>query len=242
MLWFRRIVIAFLALSVAAVIVFWETALFEPRKKITHLFFENVVRYFPFTKENSLKEWEEKRLAGRTVYRIEDDGKGGHYVKAESKDSASALYYKITLDPKKHPILMWKWRVIKFPKKRHAETLSSKREEDFAARIYVIFPAAFFTNSKAIEYIWAELLSAGTSGDSAYTKKIKVLVLRSGGAGADWVSEERDVCEDYRKLFGEEPRLNIGAISFMTDSDSTDTEATSSYAEIKVVYKNEPKI
>jgi hypothetical protein len=46
-----------------------------------------------------------------------------------------------------------------------------------------------------------------------------------------WVSEERDILTDYRRLFGGEPR-RIGAVAIMTDTDNTDGEATAWYGDI----------
>ena len=133
--------------------------------------------------------------------------------------------------------MSWKWRVDEFPKRTLPEQIGLKKEEDFAARIYVIFPAAFFTNSKVIEYIWAEQLPVGTLGVSAYSKNIKILVLRSGKHNEKWLFEKRNIYQDYVKLFGEKPRLNIGAIAFMTDADSTTSKASAAYDEIKIGYK-----
>ncbi|MCQ9206809.1 MAG: DUF3047 domain-containing protein [Omnitrophica bacterium] len=194
-----------------------------------------IVKYFPFSRENSLKEWEEKILKGKVAYGVE---KGGElsYVRAESKKTASALYYKIALDTKRNPVLSWRWRVDKFPKRSEPERIEDKKEEDFAARVYVIFPAAFFTGSRVIEYIWAETLPVGTHGVSGYSKNIKVLVVESGRS-QEWRYEERDICSDYVKLFGVPPHLDIGAIAFMTDADSTKTSAEAVYDEIKIGYK-----
>lgn len=193
-----------------------------------------IVKYFPFSTENSLKEWEEKILKGKVVYAIEKGSTFSH-VRAKSTKTASALYYKIKLRIKQNPAISWKWRVDQFPKRTLPETLEGKEEEDFAARVYVIFPAAFFTNSKVIEYIWAESLPAGTMGRSGYSKNIKLLVLETGPT-KEWRFEKRDIYKDYVKLFGEEPKLNIGAISFMTDADSTKTSADAVYDEIKIGY------
>jgi hypothetical protein len=46
-----------------------------------------------------------------------------------------------------------------------------------------------------------------------------------------WISEERDILADYRRLFGGEP-AEIGAIAIMTDTDNTGSEATAWYGEI----------
>jgi len=198
--------------------------------------FDNVIKHFPFSAESSLREWEEKIFKGKVDYRVEMAGTADAHVLAVSENSASALFYKVNLAIKKHPLISWRWSVRRFPEKKYPESISSKKEEDFAARIYVIFPAAFFTNSKVIEYIWAHELPEGEHGPSGYSKNIRVMVLRSGDPKGKWVAETRNVYEDYVMLFGEEPEKNVGAIAFMTDADSTDTNASSVYDEISVGY------
>lgn len=196
---------------------------------------DHLIKYFPFTKENSLKEWEEKVLKGRVAYLVE---KGGElsYVRAKSDNAASSLYYKVKLDKARRPVISWRWRVDEFPKRSSPETIEGIEEEDFAARVYVIFPAAFFTKTKVVEYIWSESLPEGTRGTSGYSKNIKVLVLEKG-ASLDWRAEKRNIYADYTELFGEEPHLDIGAIAFMTDADSTETSAEAVYDEIQIGYE-----
>ena len=196
---------------------------------------KDVIKYFPFSEASSLREWEEKMLKGRVVYNIEK-GDDLSYVRAKSQKTASALYYKVELDISKHPVIRWKWRVDKFPTRKFPESIANKKEEDFAARIYVMMPAVFFTETKVIEYIWSETLEKGTSGQSGYSKNIKILVLEKGKAN-DWRFEKRDIYEDFVKLFGEKPRLKVGAIAFMTDADSTETSADAVYDEIKIGYE-----
>lgn len=196
------------------------------------------VKLFSFSEEYSLKEWEEKVFKGKVVYRIEKD-QPLSYVRATSNSAASALYYKIKLDAKtKHPLVSWKWRVEKFPRKKGPESLDTAREDDFAARVYVIFPAAFITNSRVLEYLWAEKLPAGMTGTSPYSKNIKLIVLKSGPAGpGEWFSEERDILTDYMKMFGRSPEYNIGAVAFMTNTEHTLTSADAMYDEIELGYK-----
>lgn len=202
------------------------------RKKIS---IAHIVKHFPFSKESSLKEWEEKVLKGRVVYRIEK-GADLSYVRADSRNAASALYYKVKLDVNSNPVISWKWRVDEFPKRNLPESIEDKKEEDFAARVYVIFPAAFFTKSKVIEYIWSETLPKATCGTSGYSKNIKVMVLETGRV-SEWHFEKRNIYEDYVTLFKRKPKLNIGAIAFMTDADSTKTTARAVYDEIKIGYE-----
>ncbi|MDP2928634.1 MAG: DUF3047 domain-containing protein [Candidatus Omnitrophota bacterium] len=196
------------------------------------------VKDFPFNEENALKEWEEKIFKGKVVYRIEK-GQTLSYVRATSNKTASALYYKIKLDAKKRdPVISWKWNVDKFPEKKIGESLETENEDDFAARVYVIFPAIFFTNSKVLEYIWAETLPEGMIGTSPYSKNIKLIVTRSGpNKDKKWFQEDRDITADYMKAFGAKPEYNIGAVAFMTNTEHTLTSADAMYDEIKLGYK-----
>lgn len=197
-----------------------------------------IVKAFPFSWENSLKEWEEKIFRGKVVYRIEQNTPLS-YVRATSNKTASALYYKIKLDAKgRNPVISWKWNVNKFPEKKAKESLETENEDDFAARVYVIFPALFFTNSKVLEYVWAENLQEGTIGTSPYSKNIKLIVAHSG-ANIDkkWFQGDRDITADYIKAFGTKPEYDIGAVAFMTNTEHTGTSADAMYDEIKLGYK-----
>lgn len=199
-----------------------------------------LVKAFTFPEESSLKEWEEKVFKGKVIYQVEK-GKDFNYVKATANASASALYYKIELDARtKHPVIKWKWNVEKFPTKKHKETLETENEDDFAARVYVIFPAAFILNSKVLEYIWAEKVPVGTTGTSPYSKNIKLVVVRSGpNPEHRWFAEERDIVADYEKFFGQKPEKNVGAVAFMTNTEHTGTNAVSMYDDIRLGYKED---
>ena len=204
-----------------------------------------LVKWFPFSQEDELKQWEEKIFKGKVVYTIEKGqsagGKDLSYVRGLSEGKASALYYKIKLDVRnKHPIISWKWKVNKFPTKTSPENLETENEHDFAGRVYVIFPVGFITNWKVLEYLWAEKLPAGTAGTSPYSKNIKLMVIRSGQpAELAWAQEERNVVDDYTKAFGEPPRRDIGAVAFMTNAEHTGTIADADYDEIKLGYSED---
>jgi hypothetical protein len=198
-----------------------------------------LVKFFPFSQENALREWEEKIFKGKVVYRIEKS-EDLSYVKATSRAAASALYYKIKLDARRRePVISWKWNVDKFPLKKMKESLTTENEDDFAARVYMIFPAAFLLNSKVLEYIWAETIPVGTMGTSPYSKNIKLIVARSGSnPNKEWFLEERDIIADYKKAFGTFPDKNIGAVAFMTNTEHTGSDAISMYTNIRLGYKD----
>jgi len=197
-----------------------------------------LVKYFPFSRPDSLREWEEKIFKGRVIYKIAKEGSLS-CVRAISENAASALYYQIKVDAKKRdPVISWKWKVEKFPEKKNREDLEKVDEDDFAARVYVIFPAKFLLNSRVLEYVWAKDLPVGTTGTSPYSKNIKLIVLRSGiDKEMKWFPEERDIVSDHLKMFGRLPDYNIGAVAFMTNTEHTGTSAEALYGDIRLGYK-----
>jgi len=84
----------------------------------------------------------------------------------------------------------------------------------------------------AINYIWESKASKGTVVPNPYTEQAKMIVVESGTERLNqWVNEERNVYEDYKKAFGEEPPL-ISGVAIMTDTDNTGESATAYYGDI----------
>jgi hypothetical protein len=238
----------------------------------------NLPKLFKFDKKDALSEWQEKIFKNRVLYTVEPKEDGGQLV-AKSKNACSGLIYNIRFDPKKYPLISWKWKVLKFPEKNYyASALLPKKSasfwekllaaiglkpqpnkpksenlpaagktakggwlerDDYAARIYVIFPSWIFSNIKSIEYVWSDDLPKGTIITSPYFSNIKLIVVESGKKGNDeWVNEERNIYEDYKRAFGTSPG-GVGAIAVMTDTDNTLSTAEALYTDIKVGYKND---
>jgi hypothetical protein len=172
--------------------------------------------------------WSEKSFKGTTEYTLASDGEH-KIVKAHSKDAASGLFKKVRLDPTRYRYLSWSWKVAAIVKNGDEKT---KAGDDYAARVYVVFPGRFFWQTKAINYIWGNRLQKEAFVPNAFTSNAMMLAVESGSDRVgQWISEERDILADYRKLFGEEAR-QIGAIAIMTDTDNTGGEATAWYGEI----------
>ena len=153
-------------------------------------------------------------------------------LKATSLASASALYYEITYDPREYPILTWQWKVGRVLTKGDA---LRKEGDDYAARVYVVFPSLFFWRTRAVNYIWANRLPAGEGVSNPFTANAFMIALRSGSADTGrWVEERRNIFEDYRRGFGEDPP-RVGAIAVMTDTDNTGEEATAWYGPIWIL-------
>lgn len=200
----------------------------------THLQAENFLKYFTFSEKGVLKLWKEKIHTGKVEYKIISQH-GDSFVHAHSKQAASGIYYEFSdkerYNPTQKPYISWKWKVNKFPKKNPTEP-----QDDYAARVYVIFPASIFIFSRCIEYVWDDTLPEGTIMKSPLTAKIKIFVLRKGKK-ANWIQEERNIFEDYMKAFDEEEVDDqIGAVAFMSDTDDTQSEAVTLFDEMKIGY------
>ena len=174
--------------------------------------------------------WKEKKLKGKTEYTIVS-GKDVKCLKAESNSSASALYYKIDYDLKKYPILEWKWKIDHVLAKGNAAT---KEGCDFPARIYVIFHSGFLWQSRSLGYFWASSVQKGEVVRHPYSKNTMMIAVESGNEKAGtWITEKRNVLEDYKKIFGKDPP-EAGAIAIITDSDNTGEHAIAWYGAIKI--------
>lgn len=210
------------------------------------VFSVEISKEFSFNEAGSLKEWKEKVFRGKVLYVIEAEGPeldGEKILLAQSNRTCSGLFYEVKFHPDNRPMISWKWKVTKFPKRRDVKVTESEwiEQDDFAARFYVIFPKFPFTKTKSLEYVWDEKLPKGTIMRSPFFKNIMLFVIRSGmGKTGEWIFEERDVYEDYKLAFGRTPESSVGAIAIMTDSDNTLSTAEACYDEIKVGYeKNE---
>jgi len=188
------------------------------------------------------------KIARHTSYTLESHGKNV-WIKAESRNSASALVREIQVDPKAYPILRWRWRAENIIQKGDER---KKEGDDYAARVYVNFRYdpdkaspwertqyglacaiyGHYPPKAALNYIWANKIEPGKAVDSAYTSRTKLIAVESGRERiGTWVSEERNIYQDYINYFGEQPP-EVVAIAIMTDTDNTGEEAVAYYADI----------
>ena len=182
---------------------------------------------------SGLSGWSEKSFQGTTEYRIVEEG-GEKVLHAKSENSASGLVFETSFDPQQFPILSWRWKVSDTISKGDSR---SKAGDDYAARIYVVFPHWFFLKTKTLNYIWANQFPKNSSQLSVYTGNAMIIAVESGSAKAgEWVTVQRNLLGDYRKAFGEEP-AKVGAIALMTDTDNTGETAEAWYGDIKVLRK-----
>lgn len=157
---------------------------------------------------------------GRRVLRLRSQNESS----TVSKDVAG----KVKLS--KTPILEWTWKVVTLPKGADSR---SKATDDQAAQLYVAwprFPQAL--RSRIIGYVWDTTAPQGLFVPSEKTGTVTYVVVRSGpGELGKWLTERRNVVEDYQKIYGEEPE-NPGVVSIAIDSDDTQSTAESLFGAI----------
>lgn len=179
--------------------------------------------------------WKERSFLGHTHYQvIKEDNQ--LCIMARSQSSASGLYYKITYDTRDYPFLSWRWKVNHVLSNGDA---LKKEGDDYAARIYVVFPSLVFWKTRAVNYIWANRLPHGKAVPNAFASNAIMIAVESGSAKAgQWVEEKRNVFEDFRKHFGQDPP-KAGAIAIMTDTDNTGEEAVAWYGPIRILNRGQ---
>lgn len=173
--------------------------------------------------------WQVKVWKGKAQMELKREGED-YALRLLSQASSISLFKDVRLDLQDYPVLKWRWKVGILPKDgdvRH------RRYDDQAAGIYVVFPRfPASVNSRLLGYIWENHAPRGQDIVSSKFSNIRYVVLRNGSAGlGTWIGEERNVYEDYKRLFQEDPP-SVGKIALMIDSDDTGSSAESFFDDI----------
>lgn len=227
-----RIIVSILFISIILLLLVFSSEIPRIKDLIRITPVEAVWKWMDFSNKEALRGWKNKIFKGKTKYWI-DGNEDELFLHSKSEKTASALYRRVSYDIKDSPILSWKWKPIKFPNKDGVT--DPKLRDDYALRLYVIFASGFFTNFRCVEYLWDPSIREGTKQISPYSDKIMQLVIRADTEPIDWVTEERNVLEDYISLFGQEPNLKIRAIAIMSDSEGTQDSCEAHFKEIKII-------
>jgi hypothetical protein len=147
-------------------------------------------------------------------------------LRLRSHGDNSTISKEIKVDVKEFPLLVWRWKVVTLPV---GGDCRRKATDDEAAQIYVTFPR-FPTSmrSRIIGYVWDTTAPAGTIVKSESSALVTYVVVRSGATEVGrWMTETRNVYDDYTLIYGEAPTETVGAVSVALDSNDTRTSAES---------------
>ncbi|UCZ56985.1 DUF3047 domain-containing protein [Desulfurispirillum indicum] len=178
-------------------------------------------------------QWQIQEFRGTspTHYELVEE-EGTLVLQANSRNQASGLVHEVDIDLATYPILQWRWKVENIIPDGNALT---KAGDDYAARVYVVFPHWFRPNTKSINYIWANHLPQGQVVPNPFFSNARMVAVQSGNQHAGtWITQCRNVYQDYREIFGSIPP-KAGAIALMTDTDNTGSQARAWYADIRLL-------
>jgi hypothetical protein len=187
----------------------------------------------PFTR------FEVVALDGKRVLRVEADRSYGNLVHPLPSDESGRY-------------LSWRWRVD-LPNE-HAN-LRVTGGDDSAAEVCVMFDlpmsAVPFVDRQLVRlartrstellptatvcYVWDAHFPIGTVLDNAFTRRVRLMVLRGANTPLTaWRSERRDVHADFLLLFGDEASTvpDIVGVGIAADADNTHSRSLSYIADI----------
>jgi hypothetical protein len=175
-------------------------------------------------------------------------------LKVDSDKSYGTLVHRTMVPLQRDPTLTWRWRVEQFVQ---GTDLHTKAGDDSAAKLCLFFnlpsdklsvtERAQLKLARAVSgedvpteilcYVWDAKEPKGSQFVNAFTNRMQMLVLQSGPttAGGGWVSEKRNVLEDYRRAFSREAGTlvpDVVAVAVAADSDNTQGHGVSYFSDI----------
>jgi Protein of unknown function (DUF3047) len=178
---------------------------------------------------------------------------GAHVLKVEAEDSYGNLVHGLHAQLTERSVLSWRWRVDKLVDEAD---LKVKSGDDSPAKLCVFF--AFDTAKlplgertrlsmaqsvtgqdvpgETLCYVWDNKLPVDTGITNAFTKRIRMIVLDSGGAklGA-WTTQRRNVVVDYQRMFGDESGGKVPevvGVAVSADADNTHSSALAYFGDV----------
>lgn len=199
-------------------------------------------------------DWSVLRLSTRkplTAYRLAVDA-GVIVLHASAKASVAGMVHATGIDVGATPFVKWRWKVS------GAIDGANNRigaKEDAPARLVFAFDgdrdklsladhALSFVARRIAQrdlpyatlmYIFSDCAPVGTIIPNPYTRRVQMIVVAGSRDGiGEWQVHARNVREDFRRAFGEEPG-RLTDIGVMTDTDNTGGSVEAWYGDIHFV-------
>lgn len=160
-----------------------------------------------------------------------EPGLSGNVLRSTPNQSATALYQRVRVAGKTLNRVRWFWKVDTI----HASAdIRHIEREDFAAKVMFVFgePSLFDQNVPTLAYVWtATSIENGAVVQSKRFSSLFYIQLHGKASKGQWQSEERDVAEDYRRVFHQEPG-EVTYIAIFNDNDQTGEPASAVFGPI----------
>jgi hypothetical protein len=171
-------------------------------------------------------------------------------LRVASDKSAGSLAVPLTATLESGARLSWRWKIDRALQRAD---MDSKAGDDFAARVYVFFDLPldslpFLERQKiklarlvsgaevpaaALCYVWDNRHAAGHSAWSAYTDRVRMIVLRGRHDPLQaWLNESRDVAADFKAAFGR-AMPPVTGIALGNDTDNTGESAVAWFGDVE---------
>ncbi|MFQ5847435.1 MAG: DUF3047 domain-containing protein [Candidatus Methylomirabilales bacterium] len=157
----------------------------------------------------------------------------GRALKLRSNAASYSLNTEVDIDLTKTPYLEWQWKVTALPR---GGDFRQRATNDQAAQLLVVFSWGVF-QKQVIAYIWDTTAPKGTTRKDPSSALVPFLtvhtvVVESGDAQrGNWMTERRNVVEDYTQLFGDVPARVVG-IRIQINSQHTQSQAEAHWRSI----------
>jgi hypothetical protein len=183
---------------------------------------------------------------------LEKDGEKT-VVRMKSLHSVSALLARPEVNIEDYPLLVWRWKVDRVV---GMAVESRKDRNDCAARVRVIFgkkvvpieknplieklfdnfgitvPEGVEPSGFKIDYIWGNNVRKGDVIDYPGSKNHKMMVVQQGKEKTGrWIWEKRNIHEDFKELFDDEPP-GFAGIAVLSDTDQTNEGVEAYFSSI----------
>lgn len=199
---------------------------------------EVVVVDFEKVKSPVPEGWKLSEKEGKADLALVHDG-NGQVLRLEASSSSFSLNTEVEIDLKKTPFIEWQWKVTELPK---GGDFRDSERDDQAAQLFVAFKWGYL-RKEAITYVWDTTAPTGTMEKVPPPLfypllKINAVVVESGDENTGkWITVTRNVVEDYKKLFGSEPK-EVTGIRIQINSQHTKSLAEAYWKS--VVFKAHP--
>lgn len=195
---------------------------------------------------NDLDAWQPvtfSRIAKHTTYEIREECTDSVLV-AKSKRSASGIATKKTFDVMEYPIIRWRWKISNIYE--NGDTCR-KSGDDYPMRICIVFAydpnrtsagtrlkyelvktvQGEYPPDSSLNYVWANQSGETEIAPSPSVERTFMIPVESGPSKAGhWLTEHRDIIEDYRSVFHRDPP-HKASLAIMNDSDNTGEKSVS---------------
>lgn len=182
--------------------------------------------------------WEVRTVSGSDVPSSRVTAQTGHdqldrAIRFEAR-GRQAAFFGLDLDTPLDPAtqrLAWQWRV---DEPVPGADLRTPELDDAPARFFVVFGrGGLLSSPEILFYSWGGSDEVGDHWTYRDDGSFRVMVLRNDRSPTGvWLTEARDLREDYLLTFGREPPP-VTALGFMIDSDQTGARASSRLGPIE---------